>query len=135
MRGAGTNGFRKPDLTMYLPFQAFVWETWAGHRCAWITIASIFIGCALCSELSALQCKVGPADCGLVSLAAFTLGLLMSAFNFTEVGPRKGFAGFPQRLFTLPVARAGWWRGRWCAQWCAWSRLRGLGDDYLSAVG
>ena len=31
------------------------------------------------------------------------LGLLMAIFNFTEVNPRKGFAGFPQRLFTIPI--------------------------------
>jgi hypothetical protein len=31
------------------------------------------------------------------------LGLTMAIFNFTEVNRRKGFAGFPQRLFTVPV--------------------------------
>ncbi len=43
--------------------------------------------------------------------AVFMLGLLMSAFNFTEVNARKGFAGFPQRLFTLPV------RTCWLVAW------------------
>ena len=97
---------------MQAPFQAFVWEMWAGHRCAWITIASIFIGCALLFRIIGAQAQKSDLLIAVCCLSAvFMLGLLMSAFNFTEVNARKGFAGFPQRLFTLPV------RTCWLVAW------------------
>jgi hypothetical protein len=89
---------------MRSPTQALVWEVWAGHRRNWLTIAAVFIAHSIFYRLLAGRIRESDALQSLsVIPAILTLGLMMAIFNFTESNPRKGYSGFPHRLFTMPV--------------------------------
>ncbi len=89
---------------MRSPIQAIVWEIWGAHRRSWLLIvAAIAVFTVLCRLLPAgVQKSEGMQEISIL-LTALMLCLTMAIFNFTEVNPRKGFAGFPQRFFTMPV--------------------------------
>jgi hypothetical protein len=93
---------------MRSPVWAITWELWSGHRRLWWLILGAIPVCALLFRLSAGALT---ASDGLRSLSICPLLVsgvfLMSIFNFTERERRKSFAGFPERLFTLPV-RTSW---------------------------
>jgi hypothetical protein len=89
---------------MRSPIQAIVWEIWGANRRGWLVIfAAIAAFTTLCRLLpQAVQKSEGLQEISVL-FTALMLCLTMAIFNFTEVNPRKGFAGFPQRLFTMPV--------------------------------
>src|SRR5260221_10167402 len=89
---------------MRSPIQSLIWEMWAGHRRNWLTIAAALAAFAVLFRILGDQTQKSDLLQSLCFLpAVLMLGLLMSNFNFTEVNPRKGFAGFPQRLFSMPL--------------------------------
>jgi hypothetical protein len=89
---------------MRSPILAMAWETWGSHRRAWWMILGAVPVFALLSHLSAGA--LGESE-GLRFLSFFPLLLSLlfaaSTLNVTERDRRKSFAGFPERLFTLPV--------------------------------
>jgi hypothetical protein len=89
---------------MRSPVWAIAWEIWGGNRRLWWMMLGAVPVCALLFRLSS---RVLQESDGLRSLSFFPLLLsvlfVMSIFNFTERDRRKAFAGFPERLFTLPV--------------------------------
>ena len=100
------------NLTMRSPIQAIVWEMWAAHRRAWMAIAAIFCCSAIVFRAAGSVARKSDLLCAICVISAeLMLILLMLAINFTEVNSRKGYAGFPQRLFVLPV------RTRWLVGW------------------
>jgi hypothetical protein len=89
---------------MRSPVWAIAWEIWGRNRRAWWMILGAAPVCALFFRLSA---RVLQESDGLRLLSFFPMLLsgmfIMSIFNFTERDRRKSFAGFPERLFALPV--------------------------------
>ena len=91
---------------MRSPSTAIVWEIWAAHRRSWwFVLAVIPIWAVVCQVFSDnFNLQHSELIKGLSFIPAMlTTSLVMSIFNFTEVNHRKGFAGFPQRLFTAPM--------------------------------
>ncbi len=86
------------------PIQALSWEIWTAHRRGWLWVLAAIPGCALLNWLfaRALQHSDALQSVSVLPLV-FSLGAVADFFNFTETNRRKGYAGFPQRLFTLPV--------------------------------
>ena len=74
------------------------------NRRSWMFIGATISLFALLFRLlpQALQKTESLRDLSLIP-AVLMFCLTMAIFNFTEANPRKGFAGFPQRLFTMPV--------------------------------
>src|SRR5262249_6365577 len=86
------------------PAQALVWEIWAANRRSWMAIGTVsLIWAVLFQWLGTVVQKSDAIEAACIIPAIAMLGLTMAIFNFTEVNRRKGFAGFPQRLFTVPV--------------------------------
>src|SRR5687768_2409619 len=99
---------------MRSPTIAILWEIWARNR--WplaiaIGLLPASIGfIALTSQLHPLRTFQDPAPFLWVFAAIFTfiaslmsLACLFWSFSFTAVDERGRFAGFPLRIFTLPV--------------------------------
>jgi pimeloyl-ACP methyl ester carboxylesterase len=89
---------------MRSPALAIVWEI--GRKNSW-TFRLVFAAvpaCALLYRLLAGPLRSSELLLGL-SLLPLVLSLLgvFSAFNYTETSSRSGLAGYPARLFTLPV--------------------------------
>ena len=115
------------------------WELFAARRSGFVALPLAVIGCAAIAHAIGAQPgqHTTTADIltfGLVLATLFTFGF----FNFTQLDPRTNQAGFPTRLFTLPVptrtlvtipmlcgglAVAGLYLA-----WCAWV-LRPLGRN------
>src|SRR5262245_56432839 len=89
---------------MRSPAWAITWELWSGHRRMWWLILGAIPVSALLFRLSS-RVLAESADLRLLSLLPLLLSLLlvMSIFNFTDRASSIRFAGFPERLFTLPV--------------------------------
>jgi hypothetical protein len=89
---------------MRSPLQAIVWEIWAANRRSWLVVLAIVPIWGVVCRLFSDNLQHSDAMKGLSFIPTMlTTCLLMSIFNFTETNPRKGFAGFPQRFFTLPI--------------------------------
>ncbi len=89
---------------MRSPIQAIVWEIWAANRRSWLVVLAIVPIWGVVCQLFSDNLQHSDAMKGLSFIPTMlTTCLLMSIFNFTETNPRKGFAGFPQRFFTLPI--------------------------------
>jgi len=91
---------------MRSPSTAIVWEIWAAHRRSWLLVLAVIpiwaVMCQVFSDNFNLQHSELIKGLSFIP-AMLTTSLVMSIFNFTEVNHRKGFAGFPQRLFTAPM--------------------------------
>src|SRR5690349_19800366 len=89
---------------MRSPVWAIAWEIWGGNR---RTCSMMLAAIPLCALLFRLSPSLLQESDALKSLSFFPLLLsvllVLSIFNFTERDRRKSFAGFPERLFTLPV--------------------------------
>jgi hypothetical protein len=89
---------------MWSPVWAIAWELWSSQRRLWWLILGMISVSGLVLRLSAGALAESE---GLRSLSFFplllTIILVLAIFNFTERDRRKSFAGFPERLFTLPV--------------------------------
>lgn len=86
---------------MRSPVTALAWEMWRKNRgWAWLIIGMILFGRIW---MAFLQDRYRPGQPWiLISVTSFlfTFGLL----NYTEVNPQRKTAGFPHRLYTLPVS-------------------------------
>jgi hypothetical protein len=93
---------------MHSTIAAQIWEIWSRKRTAIRLVIALSAGGGLLN--AALPENVHSSEGGyfLLELLAFHAGaavvlLTLSIFSYTEVNPVNGSAGFPQRLFVLPV--------------------------------
>jgi hypothetical protein len=87
---------RSPALTLG-------WELWARHRAGWSAVAAGALGAAVLARVV----PAGPAARMVADvaqpLALFAFIYLLSVFVYAEGTPGGRAAGFPPRLFTLPL--------------------------------
>ncbi len=89
---------------MRSPGYALMWEILAGHRRTWLVIAVVLVACSVVFRILGTQTQKSDLLQSLCFIPGILmLCLMMAIFNFTEVNSRKSFAGFPQRLFTIPI--------------------------------
>jgi len=93
---------------MHSSIAAQIWEIWGRKRTSIYLVLGISVAAGLLSWL--LPESVHKAEGGhlLLELLAFHAGaavilLVLAIFSYTEWNPQNGSAGFPQRLFVLPV--------------------------------
>jgi hypothetical protein len=90
---------------MRSPSRAIAWEIWSARRLAFLTALAAVPSCALVYYLFSdlIQRSELLRSFSFLPMGASLLFLFV-AFNYTERRSKAGFAGFPARLFTLPVA-------------------------------
>ena len=88
---------------MRAPALAIAWEIWGANRRGWLLLLAAIPCCAMLFGAGADSLRRSE---GLLSLSfvpmVLSLILVMAFCNFTDRDRGKTFAGFPQRLFTLP---------------------------------
>lgn len=96
---------------MRSPTLALLWEIWRAKRGLIVAVVAMTLlgayGRFTETASSTLPVDPGPVDSDpalFVALRLLSLLLLFGIFNYTESGDGRGFGGFPQRLFTLPVS-------------------------------
>jgi hypothetical protein len=91
---------------MRFPTTALIWEIWHRNRLwVWLIIGIISF-CAVFNLVSPNGFRVSEPDWrGALdqTLVGISFLLLFGVFNYSEFSQQKGWAGFPDRLFTLPV--------------------------------
>jgi hypothetical protein len=89
------------------PNRALIWEIWAGNRGWVVLVIGIILFGWLWKWMSPGSFHVEDGQSAFAAihslLAIMLLLLVFGIFNYTEFNPQKGSAGFPHRLFTLPV--------------------------------
>src|SRR5216683_1888228 len=89
---------------MRSPSLAIAWEIWGASRQAFVIALAALPGFALLYYLFADFFQRSELLRAFSYLPmVISLLFLFVAFNFTESRSKAGFAGFPARLFTLPV--------------------------------
>jgi hypothetical protein len=115
---------------MKTPAAAMRWELWQKNRWAFIVLGGLFYLCiGLNLSLSFIYDSPRPERepgvvFGILGLALTWL-VLFVVFGHTDNDPRKGFSGFPARMFLLPV------RTRTLIQWPV---LYGIGAILFSTI-
>jgi hypothetical protein len=80
------------------------WEFWAANRRGWAIVLSTIVGCALLYRILAEPLQRSEGLRFLCCLPMVMSLILAGAFcNFTDRERRDGIAGFPRRLFVLPL--------------------------------
>jgi hypothetical protein len=83
---------------------ALAWEFWASNRRGWLIVLSTIVGCALLYRIFAGPLQQSEGLQFLCCLPMVMSLILAGAFcNFTDRERRDGIAGFPRRLFVLPL--------------------------------
>jgi hypothetical protein len=80
------------------------WEFWAANRRGWLIVLSTIVGCALLYRILAEPLQQSEGLRFFCCLPMVMSLILVGAFcNFTDRERRDGIAGFPRRLFVLPL--------------------------------
>src|ERR1035437_9915820 len=106
---------------MKTPAAAMRWELWQKNRWAFMLVGGLFCLCTGLNLSLLVFYGIGIGDyfsanqANGVMIGVFGLALtwlvLFAVFGHTDNDPRKGFSGFPTRMFLLPV------RTRTLIQW------------------
>ncbi|HEY2380421.1 MAG TPA: hypothetical protein VGK48_04495 [Terriglobia bacterium] len=88
---------------MRSPLTALAWEIWRKNRgWAWLIIGMILFGRIWMAVVPNVYVNGGVPTLLFLISHLFVFGLL----NYTETNPQRQAAGFPERLYTLPVSSA-----------------------------
>jgi hypothetical protein len=80
------------------------WEFWAANRRGWLIVLLTVVGCALLYRILAEPLQQSEGLRFFCCLPMVMSLILAGAFcNFTDRERRDGIAGFPRRLFVLPL--------------------------------
>lgn len=92
---------------MRQPMQALAWQFWAINRSGWVLTLGAVPVLAILAQFVARATKVSEVVHVLSALAMVaSLLLALALCDFTDRDPRGGFAGFPRRLFLMPMQTA-----------------------------
>jgi hypothetical protein len=94
---------------MHSTIAAQIWEIWSRRRTSIRLAVGISAAGGLVNWILPESIHMSEEARILVELLAFHAGaavllLTLAIFSYTEVNPQNGSAGFPQRLFALPVS-------------------------------
>lgn len=92
---------------MRRPIQALAWQFWAINRGGWVLTLGAVPVLAILARLIVRATGVSEVVhvvSSLVMIASMLLALALC--DFTDRDPRGGFAGFPRRLFLMPMRTA-----------------------------
>jgi hypothetical protein len=94
-------------MIMRRPMQALAWQFWAINRGGWLLTLGAVPVCAILAQLIVRTTSVSEVVHVVSSLVMVSSMLLALALcDFTDRDPRGGFAGFPRRLFLVPMRTA-----------------------------
>src|SRR4051794_1621552 len=93
--------------SMRHPLQALAWHFWAVNRRGWLLILSAIPLCACLAQFGSASLRSSEVAHAVGTMAmVFSMLLMLALCDFTDRDSRGGFAGFPRRLFLMPVSTA-----------------------------
>ncbi len=91
--------------TTAAPIAMLLWEIFAQRRAAFVGLSAVFAAGLAISTCSCFSPGPHPMVGGFLTVTGVLLiPLIYALFNFTHLDKKTGQAGFPIRLFTLPVS-------------------------------